>query len=73
MAVSWIDPAGGARNSIHGMIYLDATGEAHFDCTTPAGMTFAAARAGLVKFVALLTRQLDDEKQCPHHPTRNAP
>ena len=52
---------------LHGELYLDAKGKAHFDCHTPGGMTFVESREGLVKFIALLQNQVDRQEECPYY------
>ena len=56
--------------TLHGELYVDDEGEAHFVCHTPGDMPFDEARAGLSKFVKLLQDKLDAQAECPYFPTR---
>ena len=52
---------------LHGELYLDENGEAHFICHTPANMTFKESRMGLVKFIAILQNQVVNQEECPYY------
>lgn len=52
----------GAR--LHGELYVDAEGEAHFICHTQDD-DFAATREAIIKFIGLLTEQLMNARSCP--------
>lgn len=48
----------------HGDLYIDTEGQAHFQCTTK-GEDFYQTRDALLKYIGLLQRQIDNERQCP--------
>lgn len=49
-----------------GELFLDATGEAHFICHTK-DENFPATKAAFEKFIALLQRQIANERECPFY------
>lgn len=54
-------------NTLHGELYLDEDGKAHFICHTPGKMGYHEAKAGLIKFIAVLQDTVDRERECPHY------
>ena len=58
--------AGINMNTLHGELYLDDEGEAHFICHTPGNMPFDEVRAALAKFIELLEDQVDRQAECPY-------
>ncbi len=49
-----------------GELYLDSSGEAHFVCHTPGGMSFDDNKIGLLKFIELLQSKIDRQNECPY-------
>ena len=58
---------------LHGELYLDDKGEAHFVCHTPDNMTLGDIREATVKFIAVLEAQLDRDDECPTRVVHDAP
>lgn len=54
-------------NTLHGELYLDEDGEAHFICHTPGDMSFQDARIALLKFIVVLKDQYNRQQECPHY------
>ena len=52
---------------LHGELYLDSEGQAHFICHTPGNMTFVEVREALSKFIDLFLDQIEREEECPFH------
>ena len=52
-----------------GELYVDTSGEAHFDCHTSGDIPFDEVRRGLTSFVVLLMQQLERERECPYAPS----
>lgn len=52
---------------LHGELFLDKEGNAHFVQHTPGDMTFLEVREGIIKFIALLQSQYDRRKECPYY------
>lgn len=51
----------------HGTLYIDDTGDAHFECTTPAYCSFETSLETFMKFIALLQSKVDARKECPFY------
>lgn len=58
----------GEQRQLFGELWIDNEGEAHFVCHTKND-DFPATKAAFEKFIALLQRQIQDEKECPFYTT----
>ena len=56
---------GDDEDIIHGELYLDSNGKAHFICHTPGNMSFVEVREALSKFIDLFLDQIEREEECP--------
>ncbi len=52
---------------LHGELYLDKEGRAHFICHTPGDMTFEEVKYALNLFIDLFLDQIERQEECPFH------
>ena len=55
------------KDKVHGELYIDEKGEVHFQCHTPAGVSFKELEEILIKFKALIEHQIASKERCPFY------